>query len=845
MSACRRYALAGFLSLGTLLASAQASAQVDLGTFGRALARRAKSGSGFKSALPSLFSRGHAGGVPLIVHAPGGARAPELVSVGDFAVGELPAARLLELSAAHPTWKFDWAPPRHVLLDRIEGWVHAASVREQTQTSGKGVVVGVVDTGVDLGHGDLRNAAGKTRVAWLLDISRSPQHLHEELEATYGCNQKPGCAVYAAADLDALSSNAIAGDEPTDDAGHGTHVASLAAGNGLASPTPRYIGVAPEATYVVARVERGDGSIYDADVLRAVQFVFDRAEALGMPAVVNLSLGSDFGAHDGSSALEVGLSSFVGPTFPGRAIVVAAGNSAGLYDGLASTYPGPFGIHTEVHVPRASVSRVPLLTPARIGKTVNGSAFVWIAFREGDEVSVAVETKGSTLLAPVGVGEGNERDFGDYRVGVLNGTDSATDDSGISPGKQNALVYIDGSWSEDEDFAIVLEGHGSAQLWLQSQGDLDPAVALGALFPRAEKEGTINVPASASGLIAVGATLNRTTWTDVAGNDIDMPNLGALGDTPLDTIAYFSAAGPNALGAIKPDIVAPGVYLAGAMARSADPRRTDNQLFASMGRCPTDDECFVVDEKHAITSGTSMSAPIVSGAIALLLELDPTLTQDAVRAILQAGARPLEGIVIDPRQIGPGALDLAGALRVASAGESPALRTPGAHSWLTLSGSFAHPDPNWLLTGYVELRDDSDEIADGFDPQRLQLTAQPALIHERLTRIAPGFYRFVLSAPANSGGQELRIAVSFDERVIASKNLRIAVDRWVAIDGVSARGGCSVGAGSGRSTDTGRSSWGIGVIALLTCVRSRRCRIGLRRGLDRGRRDGPNRPRPG
>ncbi|HEY3255786.1 MAG TPA: S8 family serine peptidase, partial [Polyangiaceae bacterium] len=712
-----------------------------------------------KGLLPSLLSRGRGGGVPLVVHAPGGVSAPELVSLGDFAVGELPAARVLELAQANPSWKFDWAPARHVLLDRIEGWVHAQSVREQTQTSGKGVVVGIVDTGVDLNHPDLRTAAGQTRVAWLLDVSRSPQHFHDDLEAAYGCNLMPGCAIYAAAELDSLVSNDIAGDEPTDDAGHGTHVASLAAGNGLASSSPRYIGVAPEATYIVSRVARGDGSIYDADVLKAVKFVFDRAEELGMPAVVNLSLGSDFGAHDGSSALELGLSSFVGPAFPGRAIVVAAGNSAGLYDGGSTAYPGPFGIHTEVHVPQSSVSRVPLLTPASSGTTVNGTAFVWIAFREGDEVSVGVEGKAGSLLAPVAVGEANEHDLGDYRVGVLNGTDSAVDDSGISPGQKNAVLYIDGSWPENSQFSIVLEGHGSAQLWVQGLGDLDPNVGLGGLFPRGEKEGTINVPASASGLIAVGATLNRTTWTDVAGNAIELPNLGALDHTPLDSIAYFSAAGPNALGAVKPDIVAPGVYLAGAMAPSADPRRTDNQLFASLGRCPTDDECFVVDEAHAITSGTSMSAPLVTGAIALLFELDPTLSQDAARAILQAGARPLEGIVIDPRQIGPGALDLAGALQVASAGESPALRIPSEHSWLTLSASFAHPDSNWLLSGFVDLRDDDDRIADGFDPQRLQLTAQPALIHEPLTRVAPGFFRFGVSAPPASGGQDLRLAV--------------------------------------------------------------------------------------
>ena len=819
VSTWRRRQLACAWALGCLLISAEAPAQVDLGTFGRALSRQPQpKASALAVRLPALLARGRGGGVSVIVHAPGRVDAPELTPVGDFAVGELSAARLLQLSQANPSWKFDWAPPRHVLLDRIEGWVHAQSVREQTQTSGKGVVVGIVDTGVDLHHGDLRTAEDETRVAWLLDVSRSPQHFHDDLEAAYGCNQKPGCAVYSAADLEALRANDVVGDEPTDPFGHGTHVASLAAGNGLSSATPRYVGVAPEATYVVARVAHENGGIQDADVLRAVKFVFDRAEALGMPAVVNLSLGSDFGAHDGSSALEVGLSSMVGPAFPGRAIVVAAGNSAGLYDGLGSAYPGPFGIHTEVHVPRASVSRVPLLTPARSGNTVNGTAFVWIALREGDEVEVGIQSKDRTLLAPLAVGQGNEADLGDYRVGVLNGTASTSDDSGVSPGKYNAIAYIDGTWPADSDFSIVLQGHGSAQLWVQALGDLDPSIALGALFPRGTKEGTINVPASASGLIAVGATLNRTTWTDVAGNAIEMPNLGSLDHAPLDSIAYFSAAGPNALGAVKPDIVAPGVNLAGAMATSADPRHTDNEMFASLGRCPEDDECFVVDETHAITSGTSMAAPIVSGAIALLFEREPTLTQDAARAILQAGARPLDGIVIDPRQIGPGALDLAGALAVITAGDSPALRIPTLHSWLTLSGSFAHPDPNWLMTGFVDLRDDADQISDGFDPLRLSLSAEPALIHEGLTRVAPGFFRFVLSAPANTGGEDLRISVSFDQRVIASKTLRIAVDRWVASDGVSARGGCSVAPGASAGTDTSKSTSTFGWLAAVVAV---------------------------
>ncbi len=820
-----RSRICALLALATLWTPARASAQVDLGRLGRLLAVQARSSLAASARpLPALFARGRGGGVSLIVHAPQGAPSePGLAAIGDYAAGELSLGRFLELSQAHPDWTFDWAPPRHALLDRVDGWVHAASVRKTTHTSGQGVVVGIVDTGVDLTHPDLRTADGKTRVAWLFDASVGRAQVHPELESAYGCDVKPGCAVYAAADLDVLTSNDIGGDEPYDPFGHGTHVASLAAGNGLASPTPRYIGIAPEATLVVARVAQANGGILDADVLRGVKFVFDRAEELGMPAVVNLSLGSDFGAHDGTSALEMGLSSMVGPAFPGRAIVVAAGNSAGLYDGVGQSLPGPFGIHSEVHVPRASLTRVPLLTPAVSGDTVSGTAYVWIAFRAGDEVSVGVDDQSGTLMAPVPVAEGRSVTIGDVSVTVLNGTTSDAATTGVSPGHGSAVISIDGKWQANRKFSIHLEGHGTAELWLQGEGDLNAETGLGALFSHGQKEGTINVPAAAPGLIAVGATLNRTTWVDVEGNAVDMPNVGSIDDAPLDTIAYFSSAGPNALGTVKPDIVAPGVYVAGAMARTADPRTTSNDLFASLGRCPAEEDCFVVDDKHAITSGTSMSAPVVSGAIALLFQRDPTLTQDAARAILQAGARTLQGTVIDARQIGPGALDLEGALSIATAGDSPALRTPTSHSWLTLSASHAHPDPHWLVTGFIDLRDDQGNFADGFAPLRLRLSAAPAVLDEDLTRVAPGFYRFAVSAPADSGGQKMHVAITFDEQVIASGELPIAADLAIASGDISAAGGCAVRAPGRRAP-----SWAA-LAALVAVLFGRRVAMRRRR----------------
>jgi MYXO-CTERM domain-containing protein len=187
-----------------------------------------------------------------------------------------------------------------------------------------------------------------------------------------------------------------------------------------------------------------------------------------------------------------------------------------------------------------------------------------------------------------------------------------------------------------------------------------------------------------------------------------------------------------------------------------------------------------------------MAAPIVTGAVALLFARDPTLTQEQVRTLLQAGARRLEGAAPDEQQVGVGALDLEGALSVAIAEDSPINREPSTKSWLSLAASFLHPDPEWPVVGYLELRDDNGKIADGFDSTRLVLTVSGGELREALVRVAPGLWRFSLAAPAGSGGSTVTIAATFDGRPIVSRKVSVGVDRWVAEEGASARGGCSV-----------------------------------------------------
>jgi len=778
------------LGFAVAATSTSALAQLELGSALRSLER-----SGTHT-LPRALLGAKGSRIAVLAEYPAASGVSDLLVGGRYRPLWLESDELGLFASDHPDVKLHWAPPRHVLLDEAGRWIGAGVFREETGLTGQGVVVGIVDTGLDVSHPDLQTADGKSRVRYLIDFSRPAGDRQPELEAEYGCTSDADCAIYSNEDLDEVLSNSVVGDEPTDTFGHGTHVASLAAGNGLSSKTPRYIGVAPEATIFGARVSRsGDGAIQDADIIQATRFIFEQAERLGMPAVVNLSLGSDFGTHDGSSALEQGLASFVGPDHPGRAIVVAAGNSGTLYEGIGEGQPEPFGIHTEVHIPRESPVEIPLMTPTvELGAQPGATVYVWLGFRAGDDVSIAVDHDGQSWIPDIAPGESTTFHASGYDGTVFNGP--SDDKSRINVGPHDAVLVIDGDFTPGTVFTIRLSGHGTANLWVEASGGASPDLSVGALLPRGEQQGTINIPASHPDLIAVGATVNRNHWRDTKGQPFLVAQ-SQLDDSlaELDGTANFSAAGPNALGVMKPDLVAPGMYVIGAMSRAADPRSNGGKgVFASQGRCAKPDyECFVIDDhQHAVTSGTSMSSPLVAGAIALLLQRRPELTQAQLRALLQAGARQPSGTILAEQQTGPGELDLRGTLAALIAEDSPIDRLPSSASRIVLAASFAHPDRSQPLRGLLELRDPKAQIADGFDERRLLLSVQGGSLSEAPLRIAPGLYGFEVTAPDDGGGTSLRLNLTFDGQLLASRQVPIGTDRWLAEGTPVPHGGCQV-----------------------------------------------------
>ncbi|HEX7665999.1 MAG TPA: S8 family serine peptidase, partial [Polyangiaceae bacterium] len=198
---------------------------------------------------------------------------------------------LLAFASAHPDARMEVSPPLHLLLDQVGKWTRAKYARTKYGLDGSNALVGIADTGIDFTHPDFLDETGHTRILWLLDLSLPPLGKHADLEAKFGVKDGNGTVVSGAVldsdDINALLATAKTGS-PVDEVGHGTHVASIAAGGGGGTP---YIGIAPKAGLVVARVTRqGTESTDNDDLVDGTAFLFDRADAVGKPIAVNLSI---------------------------------------------------------------------------------------------------------------------------------------------------------------------------------------------------------------------------------------------------------------------------------------------------------------------------------------------------------------------------------------------------------------------------------------------------------------------------------------------------------------------------------------------------------------------------
>lgn len=708
------------------------------------------------------------------------------------------------------------ATVRYPSLSVAQPHIRGDVARADYGVTGKGAVVGVVDTGISVAHPALRHADGTTRVSWLLRYGQQPRGAHPDLEEEYGCLADDPCAVYDAADINQLLEDGQIDALPQDPIGHGTHVISIAAGRDAAYP-----GVAPDAQLIFVAAADESGGVYDSRILAGCRFIFDQAQRLASPAVINLSLGSDFGSHRGDSNLELALSELAAG--PGRAIVVAAGNSGARYAGIFPEQFAPFGSHAEFAVTKGTELHIPVLQYSTRPREISGAIYVWLGVQPGQEIELAFSTgDGWTEWVAAGdVGAAESESWGDADAFDLAIVNASGQGSYLDLAAGNAVISIAGRFGSDRQFDFAVRGDASLVVWTIGTGQAAyGASSLGPLLPRAQAQGTIQVPATAPDLLAVGATVNRTTWIDYSGDTVAEPGPGT-------GLALFSSRGPSASGDLKPELVAPGQGIIAAMAEAADPRGNPRSIsqFDDGGSCPNDSECYVIDDLHGVASGTSMAAPLATGAIALMMQRDPTLTMQKAKAYLIAGTRALT-LDTEVPGTGSGELDVVGALLAQDADASAAMPSTTspvspAQSRLTWADDFIRPTPGTGLRGQLIVRD-----AAGMP--------RPVAAHDVQLHVAgpgsgtlspsgPGLFDVHLTAQRGSAEQSLTVSIVALGTELAQEHIAIHLDPVRDEHGYALTGG---GCAWRPPLRSGAPVLGLSAIALLLLSRRRRPRLG-------------------
>ena len=566
----------------------------------------------------------------------------ELARVGDISIAAIPLSKLGALSCGRQVKRIETGRRCSIQMDTTRLVVNAEKVYTgeglpQSYT-GCGVVVGVQDIGFDLTHPNFYSAdMSQYRIKALWDqLSRD----------TIGSTLYVG-RDYVGRDALLKLEHPIDGETQT----HGTHTAGIAAGsgaegNGVVSP---YRGMACDADLVLVDNAADNASLIDpkdyykftyaTDAL-GFKYIFDYAERMHQPCVINFSEGSSQDFHGYDQLYYELLAKLIGP---GRIIVSSAGN-----DGVRNSY-----IHKNIGKERAG------------------------AFIMGNEKRFSCTAKSKqtfTFRVSVYDNVASPQIVDISTVNVCNAQDSLLTDSLLVGGKKyiwRVLAYPNSYDARETAYDFQISSPSklgdSPQVSLQVMGrdaDIELYRMSGYMFPHSldpvldagDCRYTIFSPSSSPDVICVGSTSYRTQFINYLGEK-------KVYDSGREGIrSSFSAMGPTLDGRIKPDVMAPGQNIISSYSTFFinNPKNVNASVKSDVRHFKYNGHTYAWNAN----AGTSMSAPIVTGAIALWLQADPMLTPADCLEIFANTCSHYDTSLSYPNNLyGYGQIDVAAGLR--------------------------------------------------------------------------------------------------------------------------------------------------------------------------------------
>ena len=474
--------------------------------------------------------------------------------------------------------------------------------KESNPYKGEGVVVGIVDVGFDFTHPTFFDAENPS-------VYRVKRVWDQRTTASGSLKPPTG---YSKGVEYTTQEQILAAQHCAGTGSHGSHVAGIAGGSGAGSP---YTGMAPKSDLVFV-----PSTLYSADILDGVKYILDYAKSQKKPCVINLSLGSHLGPHDGTSDFDRACDELKQNGF---VLVGSAGNegSDALY--LQHTFTGGSDDTT-----MSSFIEFSTTTTLDIwsDNSDNFIASLRLINPVADVQSSITWASNSTQYGYRYLVVGKDTLCKVWCYPELNETNNKAHICfSIDAEKWDRTKYKDYKL-EIKLISINKTKTMSTQMWLNNGEFSNGGYTNNARIKTGSTSHTVGeTGGTGKSIITVGAYESRLSWTDITGGGPWVYNSHKWGQ-----IAGFSSHGPTADGRMKPDIASPGCILASAY-NSFDNSHSDQMKIQTIQKNGK-------DYHFGMMQGTSMASPAAAGIIALWLQVDSTLDVDDVKQILDATA---------------------------------------------------------------------------------------------------------------------------------------------------------------------------------------------------------------
>lgn len=534
--------------------------------------------------------------------------ANELIQVEEliagYAIVTLPEALISSFSEL-PEVEYIEKPKRlyfSTLAGKQASCIPEVTVREP-YLSGSGVLLAVLDSGIDYRSPEFQKEGGGTKIRYLWDQTLQAENVDEQLPEGYGQwkNSAPpegfGQGVLFTEERinDALQSDSPLRIVPSvDTSGHGTAVTTIAAGSGNYMDG-QFQGVAPQSELLIVKLGNPapDSFPKTTELMRGLTFAVKTALKEGMPLVINLSFGNTYGVHDGSSLVERFLDN---AAEIGRCAVCVGSGNEGAAGGHTSGSFAPMADGISGNAQEGSADEASRLVELGVGDyQPSFSVQLWKEYT--DQFRLFIRSPGGAQIML------NPEFTGAVRY-LVEDTELLIYQGVPTPYSVRQEIYVDfipnNSYVNRGVWGFLLEPvkivGGSYDFYLP----VSTALNADTRFFLPTEAGTLTIPSTSARVITVGAY-----------------------DVYTEAYADFSGRGTSESDVTlqKPDLAAPGVNV------------------TTLGP----------DNVSVVVSGTSFATPFVSGSAALLMEWgivrgnDLFLYGEKLKAYLRRGARPLRG----------------------------------------------------------------------------------------------------------------------------------------------------------------------------------------------------------